>query len=198
MTHPASAPSLVRDVGQPADGPARVRPARGGGGGGGGERGGAWRRAAGRHARGAARTLRTAGGPLLLYLALAVCILWPYRSSKFRPAGDLNVVVGGIVEARNALAEGQFPVRVAPRQHDGARYPLFQFYANFPYTLTGALTLAGLSPYAAWRLVTLAALTCGGFFVYRTGRYLTRDPLAAAAGGVAFVAAPYMLIDLHA
>lgn len=182
MTQPVPAHPLLRDVGGR---PARPR------------RDGARPGGADRLPRAAGAALASAG-PLLLYLALALCILWPYRSGKFRAAGDLNVVVGGIVEARNALAEGQFPVRVAPRQHDGARYPLFQFYANFPYTAAGALCLAGLSPYIAWRLVMLGALACGGLFVYRTGLYLTRSPLASAAGGVAFVAAPYMLTDLHA
>jgi hypothetical protein len=193
MTQPAPAHPLAPDVGDRADAGhgAAARDGRGTGG------GAAFGRLAHPLARAAGRALHSAG-PLLLYLALAVWILWPYRSSKFRMAGDLNVVIGGIVEARNALAEGQFPLRVAPRQHDGARYPIFQFYANVPYTAAGALTLAGLSPYAAWRLVVLGALTCGGLFVYRTGRYLTRDPLAAAVGGVAFAAAPYMFTDLHA
>lgn len=192
MTQPAPAHPLARDVGDPApdvstasrrEGTAR------------------WPRRA-ESARAAFARVVTrvlpSSGPLLLYLLLAGCIMWPYRAGKFRSAGDLNVVIGGIVEARNAIAEGQFPLRVAPRQHDGARYPIYQFYANFPYTAAGALTFAGLNPYGAWKMVMLAALTCGGLFAYRTGRYLTRDAIASAVGGVAFAAAPYMLTDLHA
>ncbi len=138
------------------------------------------------------------GGPLVLYLFLAVCVLWPYRSSQFRDAGDLGGILAGIVEAKNALREGQFPIRVAPRQLDGVRYPIFQYYANFPYTVTGALGVIGVNPYLAWKLAMLAALTTGGAFVYLSAYRLTRRVPAAMAGGVVFVVAPYVFTDLNA
>ena len=133
----------------------------------------------------------------------------PYAGGRLREstASDLSVHCSGIIEAYNALAEGQFPVRVAP-SHDGGhggadfggvRYPLFQFYGNFPYTAAGLLCLgAGLDAFAAWKLVQLAALTLGGFYAYRCGAAATRRPRASLVAGVVFMTAPYMWADLHA
>src|SRR5687768_2642227 len=102
MSHSAAANPLGPDVGD-ADDAGRARRSRGKG----------RHEGVGRRGRGLAGGLgavvagaaRAGAGPWLLYLAVAVCVMWPYRSSRFRSAGDLNVVVGGIVEARNALAE---------------------------------------------------------------------------------------------
>src|SRR5260370_10891204 len=90
-------------------------------------------------------------------------------------AQDLAKHVSVIVEARNALAEGQFPVRVAPNQNRGERYAIFQFYGNLPYTAGGLLFLAGVNPYDAWKIVVGLALALGGFFTYRWARSRTRQ-----------------------
>src|SRR5436305_8662285 len=75
--------------------------------------------------------------PMLLYLVAATAFMWPYYSVEFRPRGDLVFVIDATIEARAALRERQFPIRVAPREWDGVRHPIFQFYGNFPYTVTG-------------------------------------------------------------
>ena len=76
--------------------------------------------------------------PVLPFLLLALLFLWPYRSETLNPTNLRDVVVP-TVEASRAIAEGQFPVRVAPLQLNGSRYPLFQFYGNLPFTACGAL-----------------------------------------------------------
>jgi hypothetical protein len=135
---------------------------------------------------------------LAFYAVLACVVLWPYRGRDFRGAGDLTAFIAGTVEARNALREGQFPIRVAPHQLDRARYPLFQYYANFPYTVTGALHRAGLDPYAAWKLAMLAAFTAGGVFVHLSAHRITRSRITPLAAGASFVLAPYVFTDLNA
>lgn len=136
-------------------------------------------------------------GPAVLYALIAAGMLQPFWSSAFRGAGDLFVVLGVIVEADNALAEGQFPIRVAPRQHDGARYPFFQFYGNFPYTLTAATSrvLPGHDPYLAWKAVSWLMLVVGALYIWRLCRRLTRHNLASVLAGVVFMTAPYMFAD---
>lgn len=136
-------------------------------------------------------------GPALLYAVIAAGMLYPFWSPTFRNAGDLFVVLGTIVEADNALAEGQFPIRVTPRQHGGARYPFFQFYGNFPYTLTAVLSrvLPGHDPYLAWKAVSWLMLVIGGLYMWRLCRRLTRHNLAAVLAGVVFMTAPYMFAD---
>src|SRR5437588_9219854 len=78
---------------------------------------------------------------LILYALLALALLFPFRSGKLAEAGDIINHVAGIIEAKAALLEGQFPLRVAPHQVGGMRYPLFQYYGNFPYPLGGLLSL---------------------------------------------------------
>jgi hypothetical protein len=140
-------------------------------------------------------------GPLLLYALVAVGMLYPFWPTLFRAdAGDLHTVIGAIVEAGNALAEGQFPIRVAPRQHDGARDAFFQFYGNFPFTLAAAIDAAlpgpGPDPYLAWKVTTGLMLTVGGFYTWRLCRRLTRRNPSAVVAGVVFMTAPYMFADV--
>src|SRR5258706_10090334 len=83
-------------------------------------------------ARAARHPLGKATGILLLYGLLALGMLSPLAADVMpeSPAQDLADHVSGIIEARNALAEGQFPIRVAPNQNNRERYPVFQFHGN--------------------------------------------------------------------
>jgi hypothetical protein len=132
---------------------------------------------------------------------MAAAVLWPFRGRDVKFAGDLHPVVNGIAEARNALAAGQFPLRIAPNQWDGAGYPFFQYYGNFPYTLAGALDLLpGIDAYTAWKILTFTALVAAGIFTSRCAMLLTgrRHRTGAIIAGAAFIAAPYMLTDIFA
>jgi hypothetical protein len=136
-----------------------------------------------------------------MFLAFGGFYALPFASRRpvESPAWDLITHVVGIVEARNALAEGQFPVRVAPQQLDGRRFPLFQFYGNFPYTL-GALidSVPGVSAYGAWKTVVALSVAAGGFYAYRCGLQLTRQAWAGLTAGAVFVTAPYLATDVKA
>jgi hypothetical protein len=146
------------------------------------------------------RRRRLGGAALALYAVLAVAVTGPYapREVPSTPAHDLRNHVSGIIEARNALAEGQFPIRVAPHQNHDARYPIFQFYGNLPYTLGGATYLAtGFNPYNIWKWEIGLFLVLGAFYTYRCARMLTGQALPAMAGGAVLLMAPYVLTDLH-
>jgi hypothetical protein len=146
------------------------------------------------------RRVKATAAALALYAALAAAVMAPLSSPALPHSGAADVAnhVSGVIEARNALAEGQFPVRVAPHQNDGSRYPIFQFYGNLPYTAGGLLCLAARAgPYHAWKLVITAALVLGGFFSYAAARRLTRQGFPSAAAGAVFMTAPYLLADIH-
>jgi hypothetical protein len=142
---------------------------------------------------------RGLAGALAFYVLVAVVVLAPLASKDVPQTGaqDLANHLSGIIEARNALAEGQFPIRVAPNQLDGARYPIFQFYGNLPYTAGALLYLAGLSPYQAWKGVMGGALVLGACFVYQLCRRWARRHWPALVAGVLFLTAPYTLCDVH-
>jgi hypothetical protein len=136
-------------------------------------------------------------GPLLLYLVVAIGLIYPFWPTKFRGAGDLSSVVGTIVEAGNAVDEGQFPLRVTPNQHAGTRYAFFQFYGNFPYTVTAVLLhiVPGGDPYLVWKITTVLSFMFGGFYTWKLCRRLTRRNLPSIVAGIIFITAPYMFAD---
>lgn len=136
-----------------------------------------------------------------LYLLMALGVMAPWASDVMpdTPAQDLLAHVSGIVEVSNALAEGQFPARVAPRQADGERYPFFQFYCQLPYTAGGLIhRYLGADPYAAWKIVMVFSLVLGAYFLYRCGYHFTGERAASVLAGGVFMTAPYMMVDVHA
>ena len=69
------------------------------------------------HLVGWLRRRQSAAAALLLYTLLAFAMMAPLapKALPFTGARDIGNHVSGVVEARNALAEGQFPIRVAPQ-----------------------------------------------------------------------------------
>jgi hypothetical protein len=137
---------------------------------------------------------------LLFYALLALVMLSPLAPEALpeSPAQDLANHVSGIIEARNALVEGQFPIRVAPNQNNRERYPVFQFHGNLPYTLGGLLYLAtDLNPYTIWKLVVFISLVIGALFTYQCALFMTRRRMPAMTAGAVFLTAPYLLVDIH-
>jgi hypothetical protein len=115
--------------------------------------------------------------------------------------GDVVPHLSCIVEADRAMAEGQFPLRVAPTVSYLARVPIFQFYGNFPYTLAALLMripLADVDPYDAWKLIVFLSVTGAGFYTYRCGLVLTRQLWPSLVAGAVFVASPYLSTDFRA
>jgi hypothetical protein len=137
-------------------------------------------------------------GPLLLYLLIALGLLYPYRTNALRPTGDMRVVMSLTLQADHALREGQFPIRIGPEVLGGMDFPAFQFYGNLPYTVTGALSILLHNPYTAWKIVCLASLVCAGYFMMRLGRWLSGSTRAGVLAGAAFMCAPYLMADLNA
>lgn len=136
---------------------------------------------------------RTTPGPLLLFALFGAFYVIPPQGS------DRLVHLSGIVEARHALREGQFPPRVAPHLSKGTRYPVFQFYGALPYGVAGAVALVtGADAHDAWRVVTFLSVTCAGFYAYRCSLLMTRQVWASIVAGVVFVTAPYLSTDFRA
>ncbi|HEX8910987.1 MAG TPA: hypothetical protein VF796_01410 [Humisphaera sp.] len=165
------------------------------------------------------------GAALTLCLLLAGVYLLPYLPNGLVKNGELYGYIGGVADARNALAEGQFPIRVPPSADvpewsgetleipvvapprgvvrvplptavgDRARYPVYQFYANLPYTLSAVVPER--SPYAAWKWAMFATLTAGGWSAYALAWRWTRRHAAAMAAAGVYLSAPYLFTDLH-
>ena len=136
-----------------------------------------------------------------LYFILSVGLLGPLASNTILPAAaDHANHTAYVVEARHAIEEGQFPLRVAPVADYGLRYPLFQFYSQTPYVLAGAIYkyLTPDNPWLALKLSYLAGLCVAGFFVFKVGQLLGFDRATSVLTGVVYITAPYLLINIHA
>lgn len=136
----------------------------------------------------------------LVILVVIISIMSPLWSEYpvESAASDLLNHISGIIEAKNALKEGQFPIRVAPNALDGDRYPVFQFYGNLPYTIGGMLFLfLNIDPYTSLKLVIILSLFIGAFYVYKFGIYTSHNKYASITASVLFLTAPYVLTDIH-
>ena len=139
---------------------------------------------------------------LLVYLLLGIVafsLMAPMASSRVILTNDHTSHLAYIIQAKMALEEGQFPIRVAPLEDFGFRYPSFQFYSQLPYTL-GAIIykfITPTNPYNAYKMMLWLALWVGGIFIYRLALGLTRYRIAAILAGVSYMAAPYFLINVH-
>lgn len=136
-----------------------------------------------------------------LYLLLALALLAPLASNDILPsAPDHANHTAFVVEAKLALDEGQLPLRVAPFANDGLRYPAFQFYAQAPYLVAGGLYrfVTPANPWLAIKLTYLIGLCLAALFVHKLGHLLGFDRTTSALAGVVYIAAPYLLINIHA
>ncbi|WFN36783.1 hypothetical protein L1994_11705 [Methanomicrobium antiquum] len=136
---------------------------------------------------------------VLLILILIISIMSPLGSNipVESSANDLLNHISGVIEAKNALAEGQFPIRIAPNALDGERYPIFQFYGNFPYTLGAIFYIITDEPYFAYKLVIMLSLFLGAYYLYKFGLLTTQNKYAATIASTVYLTAPYLLTDIH-
>jgi hypothetical protein len=150
--------------------------------------------------RARAGALRIAAVPALLAAAAAIALA-PLADAEHIPGEpDFWQHVYLIGQAQGALAEGQLPIRVAPAMDGGLNYPIFQFYSPLPYQLA-AVVHRWWSPqnaFVAYRLVLWAALAAGALFTWRLARRLSGSASGAVLAALAYVLAPYLLVNVHA
>jgi hypothetical protein len=135
----------------------------------------------------------------LLYGLVALVLLGPIASADHFPkAVDFHDHIGAIVQAKMALLEGQFPLRVAPWELHGWRYAFFQFYGTTPYTLAGAIYawITPASPYTAFKLTIWLATTFGAIYAYRLIFWLFHSRHTAVLTGMAYITAPYFISNI--
>jgi hypothetical protein len=144
----------------------------------------------------------------ILFGLLAISILTPIGSifSPYEniPKNDFRDHVAATVQAKMALDEGQFPIRVTPYQHEGLRYAEFQFYGVLPYTLSGFIykilthshSVILNNPFNTLKLVLWMAITLCGVYAYRFARLFTDSDVIAFLAAIAYVFSPYLIVNI--
>jgi hypothetical protein len=135
---------------------------------------------------------------LFLIILTATIALSPLASNMLVPNGaDLLNHLSAIIQAKTALAEGQFPIRVAPFLHSGWRYPFYQFYSPTAYLVAGIMfMLTPTNPLVAFKLTVLLASIAGGIYMYRLANLLVNSKYIALLASVSYMTSPYYLIVL--
>jgi hypothetical protein len=136
--------------------------------------------------------------PIIFLLCMVATALMSPLSSNFLvpDVGDFMNHLSAIVEAKAALAEGQFPLRVMPLIHDGWRYPFYQFYSPSTNMLAEFFYhwITPANPFAALKVTVWCALMFGGIYMYRLAYTLVQSRQAAALASVAYISSPYYII----
>lgn len=131
----------------------------------------------------------------LFYGVIAISLLAPIASKSSIPSiADLINHLGEIIQAKAALASGQFPLRLAPLWG----YPIFQFYSPSTYLFAGLLYwfITPTNPLLAYQITVWLGLWLGGVYMSRVAYLFTRERAAALLSGVVYMAAPYMVISV--
>jgi len=135
----------------------------------------------------------------LLFSIICISLLSPIASNDYIPTkGDFQPHLSAIAEAKDALEEGQFPIRIAPNLNGGLRYAFFQFYSPLPYTVAAIIYKLGCSnPFVAYKITIWLALMLASFFMFRLITYLTQSIPIAILSSMVYISAPYLLININ-
>lgn len=135
---------------------------------------------------------------IIFFSIIAWALLAPLASNKYIPSvpPDFSDHVGAVVQAKQAISEGQFPIRVAPWQLNNLRYPLYQFYSNTPYTVAGLINCLVPNPFNSLKITLWLALVLGGVYIYRMAFLLCRSSIVSLLAGIVYLGAPYFITNI--
>ena len=148
-------------------------------------------------------------GYIILFVLLAISLLSPlgsiFSSYDSLPNNDWRAHSGLVIQAKMAIEEGQLPIRVAPWEHQQLRYPEYQFYGVFPFTLSGYLykiftyshSVILHNPFNTLKMLLLFSITLGGFFSYRFARLFTKSDVIALLAAITYVFSPYLNFNIN-
>lgn len=133
----------------------------------------------------------------LFYALFAIALLAPLSAEQTIPAiTDYVNHIASVIEAKMALTEGQFPLRISPMELSGWRYPNFQFYSPTTYTISGLIYrwLTPDNPITAIKITLWLALVTGGLYMQRLAYWFVKSKPAALFASIIYLTAPYYVI----
>ncbi len=138
-------------------------------------------------------------GLIVIYGCISI-MLFSYMSSNILVPTILDIInhLLGITQAKLALQEGQFVLRVMPLVHDGWRYPFFQFYSPSSYQIAAliCLLLTPSNAFIAYKITIWLGFTVGGIYMYRLAYEFVKSESVAILSGVIYLTAPYVAITI--
>jgi len=133
----------------------------------------------------------------LLFASIACLPLIGPGIVNTRAGGDSPFLLQRLHQLVIALREGGFPVRWMPDAAYGLGYPLFNFYASFPYYLAALLSLLGGGYTTALKLTQILGMLAASAAMYGFVRRATRNEAAALLSAAAYTYAPFHLVNVY-
>jgi hypothetical protein len=131
------------------------------------------------------------------YSFFAIALLAPIASEQMIPAMlDYANHIAMVIEAKMAIIEGQFPLRVTPMELGGWRYPSYQFYSPSTYTFAGLIYKWFIpnNPILAVKFTMGCGLVAGGMLMQQLAYWLVKSRPAAILASIVYLTAPYYII----
>ena len=132
---------------------------------------------------------------LWLLLLSVLPVISIFRQGTYE-SGDLSLHATRLMAFWESISQGEIIPRWAGSLNAGFGYPLFQFIYPLPYYLASFWHWLGFGFINSIKVTIALAYILSGFTVYRLAKKNVSD-LAAFAGAVLYLFAPYHLVDLH-
>lgn len=133
--------------------------------------------------------------PFIILIIFSYPAIKPLLSPGFFPMHD-DTQPTRVFEMAKALSQGQFPVRIVADLGYGYGYPLFNFYAPFPYYLGAVFYLTGMDIISATKLMILTGFLLAGVSMY----LLVKESFGTLGGlvsGILYTYAPYHAVLIY-
>ncbi len=136
----------------------------------------------------------------IIILVLFAVLTFPAYKALRHPGliygHDSESVLFRSIEFRQAIADGNFPVRWSKRLDYGLGQPTFTFTYNLPYYLSFGLGLVGLSELWSFKLIYALSFPLSAFFAYLWLRKHVGTK-AALLGGLFYTYSPYHFANVY-
>lgn len=137
---------------------------------------------------------------LLFFGIIATSLMGPIATTDIMPdLADYANHLNGIIQAKFALLEGQFPLRVTPLEQHGWQYPFYQFYSSTTYTIAGMIywLITPNNPLLAAKFTIWLSLFAASYYMYQLALWFIQSRPAALLASVVYVASPYYIIVVN-
>lgn len=132
---------------------------------------------------------------LIFLLVLSVFSVLPFFQPGFFSIHD-DTQIARTSEMMNSLQDGMFPVRWVENLGYGYGYPIFNYYAPFPYYVSGVIGVLGTDALIATKAAFVIATVLAGILMYLfVKEFLGKIPAFAAA--VVYLYFPYHAVNIY-
>lgn len=132
---------------------------------------------------------------ILFVIIFAIVASLPLFHPGFFPMHD-DEQIARLFDLNQALADGQFPPRIAPNLGFGYGYPFFNFYPSFAYYVGEIFHLLGFGYILSTKIMLFMGFFLAAFFTYLLVKeFFGRTGAVVAAAAYTF--APYHAVDIY-